>query len=111
HRRDVRLDGGRLKHLRCGRLGLPQMPESEVSVPANHYQQHGDADMQSSFSHHYYCSPLPQLFSAPSAVIRVARQRPSAAWMAARLWFNAPSADITELAARVKRRASSCRSK
>jgi len=47
------------------------------------------------------------MLSAPSVVIRLALQIPSATLTAALLLWIDPSADITELAARVKSKASS----
>jgi energy-coupling factor transporter transmembrane protein EcfT len=51
------------------------------------------------------------MLSAPSVVIRLALQISSATLTAALLLWTGPSADITELAARVKSKASCCVSK
>jgi hypothetical protein len=67
--------------------------------------------VQRGFANYLNFAILHVMFRAPSVVIRLALQISSANLTTALLVWTGPSADITELAARVKSRASSCLSK
>jgi hypothetical protein len=83
------------------------MGDCKVCIPCNQREERGKSYLQRSFSNHLISAALHAILSAPLVVIRLALQISCATLTAALLLWIAPSADMTELAARVKSKASS----
>jgi transposase-like protein len=96
----------------AGRLGDPKpgMKLLPVRVSENADEQSGNSDFQRSFSNHF-CAALQVMFRTLSVVIRLAFEISKAILSPAALLGSVPSSDMIELAATVKRRASSSLSK
>src|SRR5438552_9118973 len=83
------------------------MVDSKIRIPGHESQQGGNSYLQRCFSNHLNCAALHVTFRTPSVVIRLALHISTATLTPASLLWSGPSADIIELAARVKSRASS----
>jgi hypothetical protein len=86
------------------------MVDGKICIQCDEHEQRGNSDLPSNFSNHLILS-LHGMFRTASVVIRLALQISSAVLSPALLLLTAPSADMSELAASVKRKASSCLSK